>query len=444
MHVDAFFEYLLDIPSPYWTDIPSSATLEDRDGVSPTDDMAIRALMPSTKPKRARKRLLQADEEDETPARPRPEWQPAGEASEASSPNPRQRRHGAKVLSSAWRSRGIGGSAESKPRGRPLAKAGVPEPEAVLATPHEAQVHTSPAATLSPPPYDMLTPGLTTSPPDRRRPAAEFSPTYTTSNSRRADTYTEASDSVLPSGVAPAWPPVTRVDYPHCAPYPADKIFPRPTSSPATAAAPPEAQTGYSYNLDAAEAARGTPAADAGFFDSFTDRTNLDATLAYIISVTKDADWYDVDGSEIPSCSVAESVAICNNMVEHLYNAAPSQSAFLINLAALLGARMIMTTTKVQMRRLGTQQGRTYYACSWEYRLGHLCGTYRMTHSIDSERLRREMGSEQPDGRPPRDAAPGEGEAVWRRRYEDTLRAMDEKDEELADLRARMFETLRK
>lgn len=59
MHVDAFFDYLLENPHPYWTDIPADANPVSeggRDGVAAEDDMALRSLLPHIRPRRGRKR----------------------------------------------------------------------------------------------------------------------------------------------------------------------------------------------------------------------------------------------------------------------------------------------------------------------------------------------------------------------------------------------------
>ncbi|RAL66312.1 hypothetical protein DID88_005982 [Monilinia fructigena] len=59
MHVDAFFEYLLNKPHVYWTQIPSPnepASELGRDGVAADEDLALRALLPETRPKRGRKK----------------------------------------------------------------------------------------------------------------------------------------------------------------------------------------------------------------------------------------------------------------------------------------------------------------------------------------------------------------------------------------------------
>lgn len=64
MHVDAFFEYLLNKVHIYWTRVPKPgdpAPDHGRDGVLPEEDLALRALMPEMKPKRGRRK---ADDRD--------------------------------------------------------------------------------------------------------------------------------------------------------------------------------------------------------------------------------------------------------------------------------------------------------------------------------------------------------------------------------------------
>ncbi|KAK2607950.1 hypothetical protein N8I77_006589 [Diaporthe amygdali] len=76
MHIDAFFDYLLGNPHPYWTDIPTdpNPVLEEgRDGVSAEDDMALRSLLPQIRPRRGRKRPENEDSSRSPSQRPRTE-----------------------------------------------------------------------------------------------------------------------------------------------------------------------------------------------------------------------------------------------------------------------------------------------------------------------------------------------------------------------------------
>jgi ARS binding protein 2 len=68
MHVDAFFEYLLHKSHAYWTQIPSAGDTPSefgRDGVSPEEDLALRALLPETRPKRGRRKAEDRDNDSD-------------------------------------------------------------------------------------------------------------------------------------------------------------------------------------------------------------------------------------------------------------------------------------------------------------------------------------------------------------------------------------------
>ncbi|KAG9244190.1 ARS binding protein 2-domain-containing protein [Calycina marina] len=66
MHVDAFFEYLLNKPHVYWTQVPSASDPTSdtgRDGVPAEEDLALRALLPETRPKRGRRKAEEREDD---------------------------------------------------------------------------------------------------------------------------------------------------------------------------------------------------------------------------------------------------------------------------------------------------------------------------------------------------------------------------------------------
>lgn len=78
MHIDAFFEYILNKPHVYYQQIPSSLPPDSsdqmRDGVPIEEDLALRALLPETRPKRGRRKGDDKDDgsEKDAPAPKRP------------------------------------------------------------------------------------------------------------------------------------------------------------------------------------------------------------------------------------------------------------------------------------------------------------------------------------------------------------------------------------
>ena len=75
MHVDAFFEYLMGKRHPYFLQIPPAQIPNPevvRDGVPFEEDMAIKALNPSLRPKRGRRKNEEGDEKASLDTSPRP------------------------------------------------------------------------------------------------------------------------------------------------------------------------------------------------------------------------------------------------------------------------------------------------------------------------------------------------------------------------------------
>lgn len=67
LHIDAFFEYLNGNAHVYFTHIPAandSASIQERDGVPPEEDLALRALLPETRPKRGRRKAEDKEEQE--------------------------------------------------------------------------------------------------------------------------------------------------------------------------------------------------------------------------------------------------------------------------------------------------------------------------------------------------------------------------------------------
>lgn len=68
MHIDAFFEYLLGKQHVYFTEVPPASDpypTGGRDGVSSEEDLAIRALDPSFRPKRGRRRNSETEQDED-------------------------------------------------------------------------------------------------------------------------------------------------------------------------------------------------------------------------------------------------------------------------------------------------------------------------------------------------------------------------------------------
>ncbi|OLN92181.1 ARS-binding protein 2 [Colletotrichum chlorophyti] len=523
MHVDAFFEYLMDHPHPYWIDIPHGQTPvreAGRDGVLAEDDMALRALLPHIRPKRGRKRP-EDDEFTKSPSRrlrvdsppggngfsttradhmgpwsahpdgramfscPDPlrlasnttstsEWPepleqaPAylqgpmsavtpstgnggfwGDSESRSSitpPRPKasHRRHGAKVVSSAWRSGGSGSS--GKTRGRPpMTKTNMNGP--YVAFPTNRSTYERPSSEFN----NITQPGTPTTPvtsipqgalsgthtelpcpPQLPRPvkpnispqvpersggsvrlATSPPPVVMVNDDRSRDILTETNPStdLAPDGVNPS---------------PGD--LPNPEAQTVLETPPATTPDVTPQQVDSIP---------IGMFENMEDRTNIDAVLGYFAHETANANWVDAQNNPIECCSIAEANALVHTTVERMWQSAANRDAFLVNIAALAGGKSLMTTSKLRIKREEEHSDRATYTCSWEFRLGSIRGHYNMVQTVMYDRWRKPQEDVKPTGKREDDE-----ESVWEKKYRDLLALSEKRDKELQALRAGITATM--
>ncbi|TDZ23134.1 ARS-binding protein 2 [Colletotrichum orbiculare MAFF 240422] len=338
MHLNAFFDYLMDRPHPYFTEIPddpSPLCKDGRDGVMALDDMALRALLPEIRPSfRAQvgKRRPDSDSSASLPSqRLRVDSPPAGSGDGAASgyqpgsqPVRKRKwvkpRHGQRVVSSVWN------------RGRPQLSTADTDP--------------------------MSVPGL---------------------------------------------PPAARANEPP---------QPQPNDIP------------------------------VGMFENMADRTNIEAVLGYLTHEVANADWTDWQNRPIERCSIAEATALAHTTVERMWSSSVNQNGFLLNLAALVGGRSLMTTSKMKIKREAEYERGATYSCGWEYRLGSIQGTYSMTQTVMYDRWKKPEELLEPENlEGPREPVI-ELETGWEKRYRDLLAFSEQRDKELQDLRSGVLATL--
>ncbi|KAK3303988.1 ARS binding protein 2-domain-containing protein [Chaetomium strumarium] len=563
MHVDAFFEYLIGRPSPYWTEIPSEhlpiAELE-RDGVAAEDDMALRALLPQIKPRRG-KRRPEEDETGKSPSqRPSPRadeygiggrtevtamepWtaQPDGRESvflfppvpdssrlnapghswtntdivqtpmsacpmpqSAITPSTRNafwadepksaivpskprssRRHGAKVVSSAWRSGGIG--AKGKTRGRPPINRGAnnegpfsafpvsdtpvfrfpsPTPDK-SARPQESAASTvDNALTAS---ITVAQQGSTAHPPP---PASYPQPTQNASNvspvqeaapprpAKRSRLSLQVPERVggevrlaTPPLSEPAVPPVVMVN--------GQTAGAEPRVEPATTAPSGSRESRVNNIFTRASGTLVGSSLPPGFTlggeqRSFsqdpTDRTNVDEIEALFVSSILQADWYDAKQNRIPPCGVDEAYAFAQRVIDNLQKAATTKEAFLINLSALAGGKLLMHRGSLRVTRLEELPDRTRYSCNWQLRFGDIVGDMAMEETVMHEKWKKPKGADQGSSTgtgttaasaTPKGAGGPQSEAEWERKYREVANTLQQRDEELMRLRAKVLDSIR-
>ncbi|KAM0741582.1 hypothetical protein ACQRIT_004439 [Beauveria bassiana] len=194
------------------------------------------------------------------------------------------------------------------------------------------------------------------------------------------------------------------------------------------------------------------------FFETMSDRTNIDALMAYFIRMTYESEWVDADGKPTDPASMDEATAIINATLENMYKTAASSQAFLINLAALAGARMLMTNL-TRCTRMGERDGFTTYKCEWEYQFGHLHGYFNMAAAVpfsmwrakpktagtggDSNAGSRANNAGANDMDEPDSSNPRLQAEHWQNKYKSLLGQVDKMDRELFDLRNKVIDSLK-
>lgn len=572
MHVDAYFEYLMDRPHPYWTEIPletTPITETGRDGVAAEDDMALRALLPHIKPRRGRRK----PDDDDVGKSPRPsplhdEFQPSArpevnepwsahpdargsvfvfpnapdpmrlsasmgqqpgthwgsndtaqtpltafphpqsaitpitrnafwadpnEPRSAITPNkPRStsRRHGAKVVSSAWRSGGA--AATGKTRGRPPINRGGGNPDGPFSafpaisenstltfklpspTP-DRQISQSAITPTTrgllppepsplprpPPPPPPVPPILPPQLPSQPSPIQETPPSRPAKRSRlslqvpeRVGGEVRLATPPLPLTAPPTAPPTVMLNG-HAA-HPLDAANHHQRSN-----APIAAQQHLEAQSTSTATATTTTTTTASTIDSFftnlpatpmppahsplpvppqqqqphpseEDRTNIDEVEALFLHRMLTAQWLSPTNQPIPACGVDEALALARTVIENLRRTAPSREAFLINLSALAGGGMLMPRGALKITRLGEGEGGggggRRYLCRWELVFGGIRGEFAMEETVVAD-----VGK----------WGEGEGGRGWKGVLVEVMEVVSRRDEDLAGLRRRVMECLR-
>jgi hypothetical protein len=171
----------------------------------------------------------------------------------------------------------------------------------------------------------------------------------------------------------------------------------------------------------------------------------MDELEGFFVHEVLTANWYDAKGNRIPPCGIDEASAIIATVMENLLKAAITKDAFLINLAALAGGKLLMSTTNLSIKRLEELPGRTKYSCTWELRLGDIRGIYSMEETVLHERWKKPDKDDR--STTPGADTPADGEAAaadqWQQKYAEMCDVVRKRDKQLADLRFRVMNSLK-
>ncbi|KAK4670896.1 hypothetical protein QC764_604680 [Podospora pseudoanserina] len=537
MHVDAFFEYLMERGSPYWTEIPDEnvpiAEL-DREGVLAEDDMALRALLPHIKPKRGRRRPGEDDLGKSPSQRPSPRvdegenggaWtaepltgarrgsvfvfppppdptrlNPSGatfahdlvqtpltatplttypysaitpssrasfwadEPQSAITPSSRRnahRRHGAKVVSSAWRRGGANGTGRVRgrpPNSRPVNmegpfsafpatpggfKSASPNPEEGGSASNGNGGVLLPRTSIKNWGVPTASPLTTTSPAVAMPSPIQASPVHPSpvesvhsrpaKRSRLSLQVPERVGGEVRLATPPPPPPVVMVNG-------------QTTTEPSSQAQQQQIQQQQQQQpqlLPQAVHVASYPttannqppiaALNPTQYDP-ADRTNMTEVEGLFMTDLMNAEWFDANGNKIPACSGDEAWAFTQAVLDRLRTTASSHLDFLINLSALAGGGYLMPRKSLKVVKLAELEDRTRYKTHWQLRYGSVVGDFSMEEEVMHAAWKRKK----------KDGTGGGGGAVdWEQKYRDLMVAFRRKEEESVGFRKRMLDLAR-
>lgn len=383
----------------------------------------------------------------------------------------RQRR-GAKNVSSAWKPGGLDGS--GKTRGRPpINRTPIEGPanpwnqphtatrfNPNLSTPIEQTPNQSPAVPVNPSPLQwhgssapVAAPTKVSAPPPpiRTTSAPTIAPGPPTP--RTAANNRPGRPSISLQVPERAGGPV-RLATP---PPPVVMVNGLATADETTNAAPPDGGLSDRWNDIAKETASLYECTDSlptdqslpgsvhdtlYFFEKIEDRTNVDSLLSYFVQQVQESQWFDENGNADETAGMDESAAIVNATLENMLKTSTSSQAFLINLAALAGAKTLLASSG-RCFRLRDDKDFYHYRFEWEYRFGHFRGQFNMAQSVprsmwDKPTKDSKTGGEDADA----GGADGLSAEDWQRKYAMLLGEMKLRDREISELRAKMWASM--
>ncbi|KAK0748537.1 ARS binding protein 2-domain-containing protein, partial [Apiosordaria backusii] len=529
MHVDAFFEYLMERESPYWTEIPDEnvpiAELE-REGVAAEDDMALRALLPHIKPKRGRRRPGEDDLGKSPSQRPSPQvdegenggawtaepltgarresvfvfppppdpsrlnpsaatfahdlvqtpltatpltayphsaitpstrasfW--ADEPRSAITPSRRNahKRHGAKVVSSAWRRGGVGGTGKIRgrpPNSRPVNmegpfsafpatpggfKSASPNPEETN-PPNGNGGMILPRTSIKNWGAPAASPLTTTSPVVATQSPVHPSPVHPSPvesvhsrPAKRSRLSLQVPERVGGEVRLATPPPVVMVNG-----QATDQPPPIPPPQQHQPQQPGQTASPINYPGGLNNQPLIPPAHSPAMYHDPLDKTNMAEVEGLFVTDLMNAEWFDAQGNKIPACSGDEAWAFTQAVLNRLRSTASSQQDFLINLSALAGGGILMPKKSLKVVKLAELADRTRYKSHWKLRYGSIVGDFSMEEEVMHGAWKKKKDNGMGGGET--------GVVDWEQKYKELMVAYRKKEEESMGFRKKMIDLAR-
>ncbi|KAK7920983.1 ARS-binding protein 2 [Apiospora marii] len=175
------------------------------------------------------------------------------------------------------------------------------------------------------------------------------------------------------------------------------------------------------------------------------ERENIAIVESWFVSDVIIADWYDANDNRIASCGVDEALALAKHIINGMAKEAPSPEVFLLNLSAIMGGCLLRSKNRPSIKRLETGPEHNRYLCRWQIQYGTLVSEYTLDetmphHTWQKERRHGEKNSGQAStGEPEEDTA-----EFWKHKYQELLFQQRANIDQVTDLRVKIFDAVKK
>ncbi|KAI1382759.1 ARS binding protein 2-domain-containing protein [Hypoxylon trugodes] len=369
-------------------------------------------------------------------------WGDPNEPRSAISPKTKSlgRRHGAKVVSSAWRSGGT--STSGRPRGRPPTNR--PGESSLSAIPDERRELQSAIA------FGQNTPQSSPPPPPPPMPPPDPVPKSAGPTSAPTVTTPTLTPTSAPSS-RPSRPGRLSLQVPDrpggpvrlaTPPPPVVMVNGKSTANGNTANGtrapmdPPVEETSsfftHTTTVFTAKSKDDPPDSPTRYNPDDSDRTNCDEIEAMFVADILECTWYDEKGQRGPPAGIDEAVALVKAVIATIARRAPTKKAFLLNLSTLAGTKYLQKAGGNTVQRVEVGPDFTRYQCSWALRYGSAASSQlTLTETVPHARWKR--GAQRPGEERSAADVPAEGEeaaAFWKARYADLVRVVNKRNED--------------
>ncbi|KAK6845253.1 ARS binding protein 2 [Apiospora arundinis] len=175
------------------------------------------------------------------------------------------------------------------------------------------------------------------------------------------------------------------------------------------------------------------------------NRENIAVVESWFVSDLIISDWYDANDNKIPACGVDEALALAKHIINNMSKKAPSPEVFLLNMSALMGGCLLRSKNRPSIKRLESGPDFNKYICRWYIQYGEVVSEYTLHETLphDTWQKQRRHG-EKNLGQASGAEAEEDTAEFWKKKYQELLHQQRAHIDQMTDLRVQVLEALNK